>query len=130
MPVGNFVYAIMVPQTHRQGEKEDILVVVHAILPNLLVICSFNRGGPTVQNEILPRVPYYPGLEHAGHNKEGIFFNQNQHMIAQKNRMIYALNKPEGTMIVVDFVARFYGFRGAADPQFGIDPYGYVYDGK
>ena len=65
-----------------------------------------------------------------GCNKEGIvFFNQNQQMIAQKNHMIRALIKPEGTMIVVDF-ARFYRFRGAADPQFGIDPYGYVYDGK
>ena len=55
----------MVPKTHRQGEKEGILVVVRAILTILLAICSFNRGGRTVQNEILPRVPYYPGLEHA-----------------------------------------------------------------
>ena len=50
-------------------------------------------------------------------------------MIAQKNRMIHALFRQEGTEIVVVF-ARFYGIRGAAYPCVEIDPYGYTYDGK
>ena len=50
-------------------------------------------------------------------------------MIAQKNGMNETKMRQEGMKIVVDF-ARFYGIRGAADPQVRNDPYGYVYDGK
>ena len=49
--------------------------------------------------------------------------------MGQKNGMNETKMRQEGTDILVVF-ARFYGIRGAADPQVGNNPYGYTYDGN